>query len=195
MTKRRTRIAAAVVSLALLAVAVMATAGGGGESRGRPSAPFAWLHPSAPPAGWEIARAAGGATFAYPPRWSPIKTDPGTASVALLGSGGRINGFLNATPKQGAETLANWRRFRPQHNRGEGDRHERIVASTTNARFRAGHGSCVIDTYVTSKAAYREIACLVVGKRSTAVMVAAAPEALWGRQAATLERAVSTFVP
>ena len=53
----------------------------------------------------------------------------------------------------------------------------------------------MIDTYVTSKAAYREIACLVVGRRSTAVMVAAAPNALWGRQAATLERAVSSFVP
>jgi hypothetical protein len=53
----------------------------------------------------------------------------------------------------------------------------------------------VIDTYTTSKAAYREIACLVVGTRSTAVMVAAAPEALWGRVAPTLERAMSSFVP
>src|SRR4051812_49514504 len=141
MTKRRTRIAAAVVSLALLAVAVMATAGGSGEGRGRPSSPFAWLHPSSPPASWTIARTAGGATFAYPPGWRPIETDPGTASVALLGRAGRIDGFLNATPKQGAETLANWSRFRPQHNNGEGDRHERIVDSTTDARFRAGHGS------------------------------------------------------
>ena len=194
MIRRRTRIAAAVVALALVAVAVMATVGGG-ESRRPPSAPFAWLHPSSPPAGWKIARTTGGATFAYPPGWSPIRTDPGTASVALLGSGGRIDGFLNATPKQGAETLANWSRFRPQHNNGEGDRHERIVASTTNARFGAGHGSCVIDTYATSKAAYREIACLVAGKRSTAVMVAAAPAALWDREAATLERAMSSFVP
>ncbi|HEX4717898.1 MAG TPA: hypothetical protein VH300_05165 [Thermoleophilaceae bacterium] len=194
MTKRRTRIAAAVVSLALLAVAVVAT-GGSGESRGRPSSPFAWLHASSPPASWTIARTAGGATFSYPPGWTPIKTDPGTASVALLARGGRIDGFLNATPKQGAETLANWSHFRPQHNSDEGDRHERIVASTTDARFRAAHGSCVIDTYTTSKAAYREIACLVVGTRSTAVMVAAAPEALWGRVAPTLERAMSSFVP
>ena len=195
MTKRRIRIASAVFAVALLAVAVTAAVGGGGESRSRPSAAFEWLHPSSPPAGWKVARTAGGATFAYPPGWRPIKTDPGTASVALFGSAGRIEGFLNATPRQGAETLANWSRFRPQHNSGEGDRHERIVASTTNARFRAGHGSCVIDTYATSKATYREIACLVAGKRSTAVMVAAAPNALWGRQAATLERAVSSFVP
>jgi hypothetical protein len=53
----------------------------------------------------------------------------------------------------------------------------------------------VIDTYATSKATYREIACLVVSKRSTAVMVAAAPDALWDRQATTLERAISSFVP
>src|SRR3954447_12880334 len=195
MTKRRTLITVAVVPLALLAVAVMAVLGGGGESRGRPAPPLTRVHPSSPPAGWKLAPTAGGATFAYPPGWRPIETDPGTASVALLGRAGRIDGFLNATPKQGDETLANWSRFRPQHNSGEGDRHDHVLASTTDARFRAGHGSCVIDKYVTSKAAYREIACLVVGKRSTAVMVAAGPEALWAREAATLERALSSFVP
>jgi hypothetical protein len=195
MTRRRTGIAAAVAVVALLAIVVTAAVGGSGESRGRSPAPFAWLHPSSPPAGWKIARTAGGATFAYPPGWRAIKTDPGTASVALLGSGGRIDGFLNATPKQGAETLANWSRFRPQHNTDEGDGRERVLASTTNARFGAEHASCVIDTYVTSKAAYREIACLVAGKRSTAVMVAAAPIALWDREGATLERAMSSFVP
>src|SRR3954447_1339227 len=195
MTKRRIRTASAVFAFALLAVAVTAAVGGGGESRGRASPPFAWLDPSAPPAGWKVARTAGGATFAYPAGWRPIKTDPGTASVALLGSRGRIDRFLNATPRQGAETLANWSRFRPQHNSGEGSRDERVLASTTNARFRTGHGSCVIDTYATSKATYREIACLVAGERSTAVMVAAARDAVWDRQATTLERAVSSFVP
>jgi hypothetical protein len=196
VTRRRISISAAVGALVVLAVALVATMGVRGESRGRPApGPFAWLHPSSPPAGWKIARTGGGAAFGYPPGWRPIKTDPGTASVALLGRGGRIDGYLNATPRQGDETLANWRRFRPQHNSGEGDRHERILASTTNARFRAGHGSCVIDTYTTSKATYREIACLVAGERSTAVMVAAAPNALWDRQAGKLERAVSSFVP
>jgi hypothetical protein len=133
--------------------------------------------------------------LAYPPGWKPIKTDPGTASVALLGNRGeRIDGYLNATPKQGNETLADWTRFRPQHNQGEGDRAVRLVAATTNARFRAGHGACVVDTYTTSRASYREIACLVSGPRSTAVVVAAAPAALWDQQAATLQRAVSSFV-
>jgi hypothetical protein len=51
----------------------------------------------------------------------------------------------------------------------------------------------VIDTYTTSKASYREIACLVSGPRSPAVIVAAAPVELWNRQVATLRRAVSSF--
>jgi hypothetical protein len=52
----------------------------------------------------------------------------------------------------------------------------------------------VIDTYSTSKASYREIACLVTGRHSSAVVVAAAPTALWDQHAATLQRAVSSFV-
>jgi hypothetical protein len=52
----------------------------------------------------------------------------------------------------------------------------------------------VIDTYTTSKASYREIACLVSGPRSSAVVVAAAPTALWDQQAPKLQRAVSSFV-
>jgi hypothetical protein len=139
-------------------------------------------------------RGSGGA-LAYPPGWRAITTDPGTASVALLGGGGRIEGYLNATPKQGAETLANWSRFRPEHNLDEGDRGVHVIAFANHLSFRSGRGSCVIDDYTTSKATYREIACLVSGPRSSAVVVAAAPIALWDQQAATLERAVSSFVP
>jgi hypothetical protein len=185
-----------VIGLAVVAVALIVTIGGSGSSaRGGVSGSFDWLRPAAPPKGWKVAHTTGGATFGYPPRWKPIKTDVGTASVALLGPGGRIDGYLNATPKQGTETLANWSRFRPQHNRGEGARDERVIASTTDARFRSGRGSCVIDDYATSKATYREIACLVTGPRSTAVIVAAAPVQLWDAQAPILERAVSSFVP
>jgi hypothetical protein len=147
------------------------------------------------PAGWLVARTAGGASVAYPPRWRPIKTDPGTASVALLGSGGQIDGFLNETPKQGGETLANWSHFRPRHNGSEGDRDVRVVAATENARFRSGRASCVIDTYTTSKAQYREIACLVADVSSSAVVVGAAPSGLIGQETATIERAITTFIP
>ena len=192
---RRTRVIVGLVAIAVgAAVLVVAIADGGSSAHGRASGPFAWVRPAAPPTGWKVARTSGGSTFAYPPGWRAIKTDPATASVALL-RGARIEAYINATPKQGAETLANWSRFRTGHNRGEGDRTVHVEASTRNAPFRSGRGSCVIDTYTTSKASYREIACLVPGARSSAVVVAAAPVGLWGRQAPALERAITTFVP
>ncbi len=191
----RTRASVGLAAVAVAASLLIVGAGGGQSSHRRASGPFAWLHPAPPPTGWSIARIADGATLAYPPGWRSIRTDPGTASVALLGARGRIDGFLNATPKQGTETLANWSRFRVGHNRGEGSRSVHLVASAKDLPFRSGRGSCVIDTYVTSKARYREIACLVSGAKSSAVVVAAAPVQPWGHQAATLERAVASFVP
>jgi hypothetical protein len=192
---RRTRATAGVFGVTLAAAVLMVSLAGGGQSSHRPATgPFAWLHPASPPTGWNVARSRGG-SLPYPPGWRRIRTDRGTASVALLGAGGRIDGFLNATPKQGPETLANWSRFRPGHNLREGDRSERLLASSDDLTFRSGRGSCVIDDYTTSKATYREIACLVSGPRASAVVVAAAPTALWNHQAATLERAVSSFVP
>ena len=186
---------AVVAVIAAALVLIVGLAGGGQSSHRRPAGRFAWLHPAAPPRAWHVAHTAEGATLPYPPGWKPIKTDPGTASVALLGRDDRIDAFLNATPKQGAETLANWSRFRPAHNRGEGNRDVRLAASATHLAFRAGRGSCVIDDYTTSRARYREIACLVSGRTATAVVVAAAPAALWRAKAATLERAVSGFAP
>ena len=189
----RKRVAAGLALAVVGAVLLAALAGCAGSVRGRASGPFAWLTPTSPPTGWNLARALGGAILAYPPGWKPVKTDAGTASVALLGDGERIDGYLNATPRQGNETLADWSRFRPKHNEGEGDRRVRVLATTTDGRFRSGRGACVIDTYTTSKASYREIACLVSGPGSSAVVVAAAPTALWDQQAATLQRAVSSF--
>ena len=192
---RRTRLSASLAVSALALTAGLTGCGGGHVSHRRGAAPFAWLRPAPAPTSWAVARLPSGSTLAYPPGWGPIKTDPGTASVALLGGGDRIDAYLNATPKQGPETLANWSRFRPDHNRGEGSRNVRVVASATDLSFRSGRGSCVIDSYTTSKAAYREIACLVAGPSSSAVVVAAAPTSLWDDQAAMLKRAVSSFVP
>jgi hypothetical protein len=188
----------AIVGLALVATAVavgVIGCGGGQVSHRRGRAPFAWLRPAPPPADWHVARLHGGSTLAYPPAWKPIKTDPGTASVALLGAGGRFDGYLNATPRQGSETLANWSRFRPRHIRDEGSRNVRLAAAADHLSFRTGRGSCVIDSYATSKAAYREVACLVAGADSSAVVVGAAPARLWAAQMSTLHRAVSSFVP
>ena len=192
---RRTRTTVGLV-VAAMALTVGVTGCGGGQAGHRRAAgPFAWLRPATPPTGWKVARIPQGSTLAYPPGWRPIKTDRGTATVALLGGGERIEGYLNATPEQGSETLANWSRFRVGHNRGEGSRDVRLVASANDLSFRSGRGSCVIDSYTTSKAAYREIACLVAGQSSSAVVVGAAPAELWHDQAATLQRAVSSFVP
>ena len=165
------------------------------HSHGPASQAFSWLQPAPPPPDWNVARSTAGA-LAYPPGWTPIKTDPGTASVALLGSAGDIDAYLNATPRQGKETLANWTHFRPAHNKGEGNRDVRVIASSTNLNFRSGRGSCVIDDYTTtSRARYREIACFVAGPTSSIVIVAAALTALWDQQAVTLERAVSSIAP
>src|ERR1700729_2487721 len=192
---RPTRVTAALALAGLTAVLlIVALAGCGGSGRDPASGPFGWLRPASPPTGWNVARTQGGAVLAYPPGWKPLKTDPGTASMALLGGGERIDGYLNATPRQGNETLADWNRFRPQHNQDEGERDVRVLATTTTALFRSGRGACVIDNYTPSKASYREIACLVSGPGSSAVVVAAAPIALWDQQAATLQRAVSSFV-
>ena len=193
MGRTRALIGLSALGAGVVALIIVLGAAGGTSPR-RASGPFAWLRPASPPAGWHVARTPDGAALAYPPGWFPIKTDPGTASVALRGDRGRIDGYLNVTPKQGAETLANWSRFRPQKNRAEGARNVRLLAATSSAHFRSARGSCVIDTYTTSLTTYEEIACLVSGAGSSSVVVAAAPTRLWSERSAVLERAVSSFV-
>src|SRR3954471_24753259 len=184
----RTRATVGLV-VAAMALTVGATGCGGGQAGHRRGAgPFAWLRPAPPPAGWKVARIPRGPALAYPPGWKPIRTDPGTATVALLGGGKRIDGYLNATPEQGSETLANWSRFRVDHNRGEGSRHVRLAASADGLRFRSGPGWWLIDSSPPSRAASRQIPCLSPGKTSTAVVVAASPAELWHDRAATLQR-------
>src|ERR1700704_5620447 len=141
---QRMRVTAVVVALAGAVALTGALSSSGASAPARASGAFAWLPRASPPAGWNLARTHGGAALAYPPGWTPIKTDRGTASVALLGAGQGIAGYLNVTPRQGPETLADWSRFRPQHNHGEGDRSVRLVAATTNGRFLSGRGACVI---------------------------------------------------
>lgn len=155
---------------------------------------FLWLHPHVVPGGWKLARLPSGkATFGYPSTWRTIRTDPGTVSVALLDRERSIRGYLNLTPRQGTETLANWPRFRIEHQGDEGSTEIRLIASAHGLVFPSGRGSCVIDSYRTSRARYREIACLVAGTRSSSVIVGAAPSKTWTQQAATIERAIATL--
>lgn len=144
--------------------------------------------------GWQTVAIPGGATLAYPPGWRRIRTDPDTASVALMGPDDRFLGYLNLTPRQGEETLADWSRFRVNHNREEGDRSVTAQASATGLRFRTGRGSCVRDVYVTQTASrYIELACIVAGRRATTVVVGASPPSSWRRVSALLEQAISSI--
>jgi hypothetical protein len=186
--------------LLVVAASVAASLGvWGGAADGSPSvnaqAPgFRWLKPQRTPHGWKLARLpSGNATFAYPRTWRPIRTDPGTASVALLGRGRSIRGYLNLTPRQGTETLANWPSFRIEHLGDEGSTDVRRITSARDLAFRSGQGTCVIDSYRTSRARYREIACLVAGTRTSSVVVGAAPSKTWAQQAGTIERAIASL--
>jgi hypothetical protein len=187
----------------LLAVAASIAAslglGGGAADGSTPvnaRAPgFHWLQlQERPPHGWKLARLpSGNATFAYPRTWRPIRTDPGTASVALLGHAGNIRAYLNLTPRQGTETLANWPSFRIEHLTDEGSTGVRLVASAHGLVFRSARGTCVIDSYRTSRARYREIACLVAGTRTSSVVVGAAPSKTWAQQTGAIERAIASL--
>jgi hypothetical protein len=107
---------------------------------------------------------------------------------------GEIQGYLNITPQQGEETLANWASFRPAHNVEEGDSDLIPLASATGLHFRGGQGSCVKDRYATESAHhYVEVACIVRGADATTVIVGAAPPELWNRFSPVIERAISSF--
>jgi hypothetical protein len=185
---------------ALVALAGYVALSGGHRSAGGHASPatpaataFSWLRAAAAPSGWSVGFTRSGARLAYPPGWHLIQTDPGTASAAPAGPRGSFAGYLNATPRSGDETLANWHRFRVDHVAAEGARDVRLEAAATGLRFRSGRGSCVIDSYLTTKARFREIACIVANEHSTNVVVAAARTNLWTRQAPLLERAVASF--
>ena len=172
-TSRRAALAIAAAGLLL--------AGCGSGSHG----PFAWLRTSTRPAGWPTVKISGGATIAYPPTWTRIRSDPGTASVALFGPSRRFLGYLNLTPRQGPETLANWRRFRVDHNGDEGDRHVRKMAVATRP-----NESCVQDSYTTATGVkYIEIACLVKGR---VVVVGASPPEEWAKISPLLHKAIAS---
>jgi hypothetical protein len=178
---RRLAVAAAV---ALTSIA-LAGCGAGHSSA------FSWLHPQPPPASWRIARVPSGAELAYPPAWHRQRSDPGTASAVLTDRSGRYLGYLNVTPRQGDETLANWASFRIDHNREEGQRAVTRLAAATGLHFLTGHGSCVKDSYTTqTDARFIEIACLVAGTRGSSVIVGAAPPGSWHQMSGVIERAI-----
>lgn len=157
--------------------------------------PFRWLVPAAAPAGWKhVSPPSGGAVLSYPPSLKPIHGDNASASVAKRDKSGRVLVYLNSTPRQGAESLENWPRFRIAHDQAESTAVHREAADV-GLPFLNAVGSCVIDRYITRYHAnhYREIACFVQGPTTASVVVAAALESEWTRAEPMLERAVSAY--
>lgn len=194
--RKRIVIAFAVASVA--AFMGIAVAKSGSDASGPSSIharAFGWLRPSSVPTDWSAWRLPGSpARLPAPPGWRHEAGDPGTRTVVLKGSSDAVAGYLNATPREGTETPANWSRFRVAHNREEGDREVRLLAAAAGLRFRAATGSCVLDSYRTSSdRRYRELACIVAGRSGSTVIVAAAPPARWRAEAPTLERAIASF--
>lgn len=114
-----------------------------------------------------------------------------------LGPHGGVDGYLNATPRSGEETIGNWTSFRIHHNAEEGDRLGRMIAGANGLRVGRTRASCVIDDYLTSSApahSYREVACLIDTPRGVTAVVGASSSRAWTRQRPVLERAIAGFL-
>jgi hypothetical protein len=158
--------------------------------------PFVWLTPTVPPVAWnQITLPTRIAVLSIPPLFHVVQGDANAVSAAQADSHGDYLAYVNATPKQGGESLANWASFRAEHLRDESAASVRSIAAAKNLPFRGGRGSCLIDLYVTrvKHHSYREIACYVQGRTSGSVIVAAAPPSQWARVGRLLERVVATY--
>src|SRR3954452_21745527 len=129
---------AAAATAAAAAIARCRGNSGGYSSNPAPPTAFTWLKADTAPAGWKLATTRSGARVAYPRGWRPIRTDPGTASAAPRGRRGYFAGYLNATPQQGAETLANCRRSRVPHGAAEAEHPGGLVAAATGLHLGNG---------------------------------------------------------
>jgi len=169
----------------------------GGTRSGAASSPdpFTALRAGAPPATWGVAWIPTGGALYYPPGWRLARGDVGTATAIRLGARHRIVGYLNLTPRQSTETLADWASFRVSHNIAEGNRDVKLEGVAYGVRFRTGSGTCVRDSYTTSsRARFIELACLVRGARATSVIIGAAPPQAWTLTSPLLYRAISALI-
>jgi hypothetical protein len=120
-----------------------------------PRETFSRLAVAAAPPSWKSATIpSGGASLSYPSNWRPIPGDTGTVTVALRDRRGLYHGYLNVTPREGAEQLTGWASFRAHRNAEEGDHHTRIVAAAQGLRIARARGSCVIDDYLSRVGAH-----------------------------------------
>jgi hypothetical protein len=191
-TRRNRYLLAAIAAIAAVAITVAAVA-----LLERPTGrPFPRLVPAAAPAGWRHAALPNRtAVLSYPPSLHPLAGDTDAVSVARLSRGGAFQLYLNATPRQGTETLAHWAAFRLALLRADDAATAHQDATAAGVKFRGGTGSCVIDDYITRIGAhhFQEIACLVQGRTGASVIVAAAPAAQWAQARPLLFQAVAAY--
>ena len=183
---------AVLASVAAVAVAAATFALFGGS----PGPAFPALVPAAAPTGWPHRTLPNGtAMLSYPPSLRPVTGDTDAVSAAQVSPSGAFQLYLNATPRQGAEQLRGWAALRLRLLTADDAASARELAAAQGVRFRGGTGSCVIDAYVTRIGAhrYQEIACLVQGRTSASVIVAAAPAATWAQASPLLLRAVAAY--
>ena len=189
---RGRHVLAALASVAALAVAAATFALSGGS----PGRTFPALVPAAAPAGWpHLTLTNGTAVLSYPPSLRPVSGDADAVSAAQVSPKGVFRLYLNATPRQGDEQLRGWAAFRLRLLTADDAASARELSAAQGVAFRGGTGSCVIDAYVTRIGAhrYQEIACLVQGRASASVVVAAAPAATWAQASPLLLRAVAAY--
>ncbi len=195
--RRRVLIAAAALAAAVGGgAAVLAASVQPGPSPVRAVPGFPRFLAQAAPASWRgLGLPDRSAVLYYPPALHPIPGDTDAISVASRGPAGTYLLYLNATPRQGAESLRHWAAFRLHLLREDDASSVHLDAAATGLAFRGGTGSCVIDDYVSRIGAhhYREIACLVQGQAGASVVVGAAPASQWAQARPVLERAVAAY--
>jgi hypothetical protein len=190
---RRGRLILAAVGAAAVVIAVVAFTGSGHAA----GPAFPPLRPAAAPVSWrQLTLPNGTAVLSYPSALRAITGDKDAVSAAQLSPGGAIQLYLNATPRQGSERLAQWVAFRLHLLRSDDAASAHQVAAAQGIKFRGGIGSCVMDRYVTRIGGhhFQEIACLVKGHTSASVVVAAAPAAQWATARPLLLRAVAAYL-
>jgi len=180
---------------ALIAAATVGTVLVLANQHGRPRESFSWFVAQPAPASWQkITLPDGTGVLAAPPSLVRLPADPGTVALGLP-AGAEDLIYLDATPRQGDETLPGWAGFRIAHLRDDDTAAATLDAHAEHLTFLDGTGSCVLDDYITRVGAhhYREIACLVQGAHGGSVIVAATPAADWDHYRPLLQQAVSAY--